>query len=163
MRPGKRPMPTHLKLLRGNPGQRSLNPHEPMPTLPERPPEPPEWLDGYALEEWRRIIIEAFRLKLVTSMDIQPLVAYCKAYARWRTAEETIAAMAERDTMMHGLIVKTQSGGATPNPLVWIAQSAARDMVRYAAEFGLTPAARSRIAAIDAAGKTGKFTGFLAS
>jgi hypothetical protein len=46
------------------------------------------------------------------------LAAYCTAFPRGRTAEETIAAMADRDPIMGGLIVKTQSGGAAPNPLV---------------------------------------------
>jgi P27 family predicted phage terminase small subunit len=153
-------IPTHLKLLRGNPGQRSINKYEPMPEQPARPPEPPDDLIGYAREEWNRIIVEAFRLKLVTAMDIQALAAYCYAYDRWRTARETVAAMAERDPMTHGFIVKTQSGGAAPNPLVLIAANAARDMVRFASEFGLTPAARSRISAQEAIGD-GKFAGLL--
>lgn len=87
------------------------------------------------------------------------LGAYCMAYARWRTAEEAIAAMAERDSIMSGLIVKTQSGGAAANPLVWIAQNAARDMVRYGGEMGMTPAARTRIESGEAV-STGKFDGF---
>ena len=36
---------------------------------------------------------------------------------------------------------------ARSNPLVQIAREAANDMVRYAAEFDFSPAARSRIAA----------------
>jgi P27 family predicted phage terminase small subunit len=154
---GRRPLPTNWKVLRGNPGKRPLNKGEPKPALPA---EPPDFLTGYALEEWRRISVEAFRLKLVTALDIQPLAAYCDAYERWRTAKETLAAMAERDAVMHGLIVKTQSGGAAANPLVWIASSAARDMVRYAAEFGMSPAARSPISAGGDLGE-GKFTGLI--
>ena len=153
--------PTHLKLLRGNPGHQVLNKHEPQPTLPDKPPEPPDDLIGYAREEWYRIVVEAFRLKLVTSVDIQPLAAYCDAYQRWRSAREKLAAMAENDPLMAGLLVKTKAGGAAPNPLVFLVQSAARDMVRFAGEFGLTPAARSRIKATDAIGD-GEFTGFLA-
>ena len=155
-----RPLPTHLKLLRGNPGQRALNRHEPQPALPTGPPEPPDDLTGYAREEWNRIIVEAFHLKLVTALDIQPLAAYCYAYDRWRTARETVKEMAARDPITHGFIVKTQSGGAAPNPLVQIAQNAARDMVRFASEFGLTPAARSRINAAEAVGD-GKFAGLI--
>jgi P27 family predicted phage terminase small subunit len=160
MRTGKPPLPTHLKLLRGNPGQRALNKREPEPTPPTEPPEPPADLGPYAKEEWSRIIVEAFRLRLVTVVDIQPLAAYCDAYERWRRAREMIAAMAARDPVLQGFIVKTQSGGAAPNPLVWIAQNAARDMVRYASEFGLTPAARTRLTAVEAIGQ-GKFAGLL--
>ena len=49
------------------------------------------------------------------------------------------------------------------NPLVLIAKQAANDMVRYASEFGMTAAARGRIAA-GAYNKPdgGKFDGLLA-
>ena len=140
-------MPTYLKLIRGNPGKRPLQKNEPKPVRPAEPPDPPSFLTGYAAEEWGRISVEAYRLGLLTNLDLMALSAYCDAYERWRTAKETIAAMAERDPILRGLIVKTQSGGAAPNPLVWIAAGAARDMVRFAGEFGMTPAARSRISA----------------
>ena len=154
-------MPTYLKLIRGNPGKRPLQKNEPKPVRPAEPPDPPSFLTGYAAEEWGRISVEAYRLGLLTNLDIMALAAYCDAYERWRTAKETIAAMAERDPILRGLIVKTQSGGAAPNPLVWIAAGAARDMVRFAGEFGMTPAARSRISAGVEVGD-GKFAGLLA-
>lgn len=155
-------IPTHLKLLRGNPGHQALRPErEPQPALPAKPPVPPSFLAGYALEEWRRVSVELYRLRLLTNFDVMALAAYCDAYSRWRTAREIVASMAERDPLMKGLIVKTQSGGATPNPLVWIAAAAARDMNRFAAEFGLSPAARSRIHAIENL-SDGKFAGLLA-
>ena len=143
---GPPPTPTHLKLLRGNPGKRPLKPgREPQPALAAEPPEAPDFLSAYAREEWRRVIVEAHRLRLVTPLDVQIFAAYCDAYSRWRTAAETIASMAERDPVMRGQIVKTQSGGAAANPLVWISSSAAKSMLSFANELGLTPVARSRI------------------
>jgi P27 family predicted phage terminase small subunit len=159
---GPRPLPTHLKLLRGNPSHRPLNKLEPQPSLPAKPPDAPAFLPELARAEWERVITELYRLRLVTLCDLAPLAAYCAAYARWRTASAKIEEMAGRDPILLGLIVKTQSGGAAPNPLVLIADRACRDMVRYASEFGLTPAARSRINAPENAG-SGKFDGFLAS
>jgi phage terminase small subunit len=64
----------------------------------------------------------------------------------WRSAVETLAATAERDPVTHGLLIK-RTDGAARNPLVKIAANAASNMIRYGAEFGLTPVARSRIAA----------------
>jgi P27 family predicted phage terminase small subunit len=154
--------PTVLKLIRGNPGQRSLNKREPQPTLPAEPPGAPETLTGFARQEWDRIIVELYRLKLVTAGDIYPLAAYCEAFKRWKTAVRTLDEMAELDPVMKGQIVKTQSGGAAPNPVLQIADKAARDMVRYAAEFGLTPASRSRIT-VDPAEPAGKFQGLISS
>ena len=42
-------------------------------------------------------------------------------------------------------MIKTTNGNAIQNPLVGTANKAATDMVRFAAEFGMTPSARSRI------------------
>ena len=54
--------------------------------------------------------------------------------------------MAERDQLTSGLMIKTTNGNAVQNPLVGTANKAMGDMVRYAAEFGMTPSARSRVA-----------------
>jgi phage terminase small subunit len=49
------------------------------------------------------------------------------------------------------------------NPLVLIAKQAASDMVRYASEFGMTAAARARIAAgVYNSPTASKFDGLLA-
>ncbi|SMX50705.1 Phage terminase, small subunit [Maliponia aquimaris] len=44
-------------------------------------------------------------------------------------------------------MIRTQGGNATQNPLVGTADKAMADMVRYGAEFGRTPSARTRIRA----------------
>jgi P27 family predicted phage terminase small subunit len=149
-------MPTHLKMLRGNPGQYRLNPSEPQPLLFSSVPEAPVFLSGHALEEWHRIVPELHRMKLVTLVDINSLAAYCLAYERWRTAEEL--------AKVRGLMVQTRGGPFRVNPLVGLAERAAAQMVRYASEFGLTPASRSRITAgIGEPRKPTKFDGLLAS
>lgn len=158
-----RRIPVHLKVLRGNPGHQALKPwREPQPERSPEPPEPPSFLSGYAADEWRRVSPELFRLRLLTQLDIQVLAVYCDSYERWRTARETVAAMAERDPITRGQIVKTQSGGAAPNPLVWIAASAAKDMLRFAGELGCTPIARSRLAEGGGPTRPSKFAGLLA-
>jgi P27 family predicted phage terminase small subunit len=141
---GPRPTPTHLKLLRGNPGKQAINRSEPQPEIPAAIPEPPAYLDGYAADEWRYIAGQLFYLRLLTSVDIAVLAAYCDAYATWRTAREAIAALADDDPVTHGLTVPTKNGSAQ-SPLALVARNAAKDMVRFASEFGLTPASRSRI------------------
>ena len=83
--------------------------------------------------------------------DFKVFVAYnAKAgrwYGRWVQAERAIAKMAQKDHLTGGLMIKTTNGNAIQNPLVGTANKAAADMMRYAAEFGMTPSARSRIAA----------------
>lgn len=162
---GRRPLPTHLKLLRGNPGHRPLNESEPQPEISANVPEPPPFLTGYGRDEWWRVAPQLYRLGLLTALDVAVLAAYAQAYASWRLAEESLAEMAKRDPVTSGLLIKTSSGDAAQNPLVGIARRAASDMVRYASEFGLSPAARARIAAgvtYEPPPGGGKFDGLLA-
>jgi P27 family predicted phage terminase small subunit len=139
-------MPTQLKLLRGNPGHQRLNKAEPQPAQAPDVPEPPPMLSGYAVEEWRRLAPELYRLRLLTVADLMPFAAYCSSYARWRMAEEALARVAERDPVTGGLLVKGSSGDAIVNPLVRLSRQAADNMVTFAGHFGLSPAARARIA-----------------
>ena len=60
-----RKLPTHLKLLRGNPGKRPIMP-DPEPPIPEKLPEPPEFLRTDARDEWWRIVPELKALGLLT-------------------------------------------------------------------------------------------------
>src|SRR5262245_25295273 len=109
---GRKPMPAHLKVLRGNPGHQRIRP-EPKPSLLLEPPAPPAYLAGYAADEWRRIAPELHWLGLLTALDIAPFAAYCQAFAKWRHASEALEAT--------GMMVKAEDGTTRPHPLVSIA------------------------------------------
>jgi P27 family predicted phage terminase small subunit len=162
MKAGQRPMPTQLKLLRGNPGKQRLPNNEPQPAQAVDVPEPPPFITGYAADEWWTVGTELHRLGLLTKVDCAPLAAYCYAYGQWRMAAESLARMAANDPIMNGQIIKTKYGDAAQNPLVSIARKHASDMVRFAAEFGLTPAARTHISAGNGDNSQSKFAGLLA-
>lgn len=140
---GRKPKPTALKMLEGNPGRRPLNVAEPRPM--SSMPDPPPHLNADALEEWERVVNQLHGCRVITQLDRPTLAAYCQAYGRWVQAERALAAMAARDAVTSGLMIKTSNGNAIQNPLVGTANKAAADMVRFAAEFGMTPSARSRI------------------
>lgn len=149
MQKGRPPTPTNLHILRGNPSKKALN-KDPQPTRPNEIPAPPLpiALEPYAAEEWSLVAAELWRLGLYTVCDKGALCAYCFAYAEWRHAAEIIHDLRANDPKMRGLLVKGRDGAqAVQNPLAYMARKAASDMVRYASEFGFTPAARSRIAA----------------
>lgn len=55
--------------------------------------------------------------------------------------------MAAKDGGTAALLIKTKDGNAIQNPLVGIANKARADVVRFSAEFGMTPSARSRVTA----------------
>jgi len=138
---GRKPKPTALKLLEGNPGKRQLNMNEPRLTQ-KMPPECPDWLEEEAQAEWNRLSETLFEMGILTDLDVAPFAAYCQAYARWREAEEFIS--------QHGSIVKTKTGYWQQVPQVSIAHTNQKAMLQAAAEFGLTPSARSRIIAGNA-------------
>jgi P27 family predicted phage terminase small subunit len=150
MTPGPRPKPTHLKLITGNPGRRPLPVGEARlaAALPSAPPH----LSPDAVTEWERVAQELFTAGLLAALDRAALAAYCQAYSRWAQAERALTEMGRRDQLTAGLMIKTTGGNAIQNPLVGIANKAAADMVRYAAEFGMTPSARTRIQAAPPAG-----------
>ena len=83
---------------------------------------------------------------ILTEVDMAAFAGYCQAYARWKEAEEFIT--------QHGTIVKTPSGYWQQVPQVSIAQTYLKVMNRFAEQFGLTPASRSRIIA-DSTGSSG--------
>src|SRR3954467_12667048 len=132
---GRRPKPTRLKVLTGNPGKRPLNESEPMPemAIPDCPPE----LGEVARREWDRLVHELAALKLLTNLDRAALAAYCGAYAMWAEATKAI--------QKYGSMVKSPSGYPVQSPYVSSANRQAEIMMRIASEFGFTPASRSRI------------------
>ena len=134
---GRRPKPTRIKALTGNPGKRPLNAHEPRPepALPDCPPE----LSPGAHREWARLTGELSKLNLITNLDRGALATYCGAYAMWAEAMEQI--------QKYGTMVKSPSGFPIQSPYLAIANRQAEIMMRIASEFGFTPASRSRISA----------------
>jgi P27 family predicted phage terminase small subunit len=133
---GRRPKPTRLKLLTGNPGKRPMNHDEPRPeaAIPECPPE----LSPLARKEWDRLVGELSSLRMLTNLDRAALAAYCGAYALWAEAMEAI--------QKYGAMIKSPQGFPIQSPYLAIANRQAEIMMRIASEFGFTPASRSRIA-----------------
>lgn len=132
---GRRPKPTRVKILTGNPGKHRLNMHEPQPepAVPDCPTE----LGLVARREWERMTTELSKLRIITALDRAALAAYCNAYALWAEAAEAI--------QKYGTMVKSPSGYPIQSPYVSIANRQAEIMMRIASEFGFTPASRSRI------------------
>jgi P27 family predicted phage terminase small subunit len=112
-----------------------MNMHEPKPepAVPDCPAE----LGEVARREWDRLAGELGKLNLLTPLDRAALAAYCGAYALWAEATEAIRKF--------GTMVKSPSGYPIQSPYVSIANRQAEIMMRYASEFGFTPASRSRI------------------
>lgn len=131
------PIPTAIKELRGNPGKRALNDAEPEPDKLKKLPKADEELLGeFGAREWNRVGPILLKLGLLTEADLQVFEAYC--------LNVQLMVDARNEIKDKGMLV-TGARGKVRNPAI-AAFSAASTAVRgFAAEFGLTPSARSRI------------------
>lgn len=139
MAAGRKPKPTNLKILEGNPGKRPLprNEPKPVPIAPERP----AWLTGEGRKMWEKLAPELENLGLLTSIDGEAFAAACQC---WKTYVDC-----QRYLKKNGLTyLYTNTLGATnevERPQVKIGQKALDQFRGFCAEFGLTPSSRSRI------------------
>lgn len=142
---GRKPVPTQLKVLRGNPGKRALPTREPKPT--PKAPGMPTTLSREAKAEWRRVAAELDRLGMVTLVDRGALDAYCRAYARMVEADRHIEThgtvlLEETSRLPDGTVIFIRP---VKNPSCQIFKECAAIVRAFAAEFGLTPSSRTRI------------------
>ena len=137
---GRKPKPSALKLIEGNPGKRPLPENEPKPE--PIAPKCPTWLHKDAKKEWKRIAPQLERLGLLTQVDMAALAGYCESWAQYKRAIEFIH--------KHGEVypIKDDEGRVKylqQVPQVSIANKALQQVRAFCAEFGLTPSARGRM------------------
>jgi P27 family predicted phage terminase small subunit len=129
---GRKPTPTNLKLLRNNPGKRSINQKEPKP---DGVPECPGELSNDARKEWERIAPILLRMGLLTNADRAALAGYCSLYAEFIQAELAIREL--------GATFTTPNGHVQVRPEVSIRKHALAGLTPYLARFGLSPSDRA--------------------
>ncbi len=141
---GRKPKPTRLKLLTGNPGKRPLNEREPQPPLPPSLPKPPKHLGRDGREEWLRVGGMLLRTRVLTEADLTALSAYATVCGRWMEAE--------REIRRKGIMVRPTPGSKVRilNPMLPVANKCLQQMLQLQAEFGLTPSSRTRVVVVDA-------------
>lgn len=134
-KPGTKPQPSHMKLVRGNPGKRPINENEPQPDMDL--PTPPEGLSDHALKQWDIVAPQLHKMGVLSKIDATALEMYCVAYGNWREAQEKIR--------RYGPLVKAKSGFLQQSPYMQIANKSFEQMRSMLAEFGMTPSSRTRI------------------
>lgn len=148
---GRKPKPTRLKLITGNPGCRPLPALEPQPRTVL--PNAPRHLGDLASAEWRRMAKVLHRLGVLTETDLAGLEAYCVAYGRWREAEAKVREL--------GQVVERKDGKTLRSPWLQAANEAMKLMARLMVEFGLTPSSRTKVSRIEDGGGADSLDEFL--
>lgn len=158
---GRKPKPTHLRVIEGNPGKRGINRDEPKPPV-SRGLSPPAHLSPDAKREWKRVSRSLELLGLLADIDREALAAYCGAHGVLVAAERALReyARTEAGKKLGPMLAETPGGALIQHPLVGVARRARLDIVKFAAEFGMTPSARSRVK-VQPGEKGSKFAGLV--
>jgi P27 family predicted phage terminase small subunit len=132
---GRRPKPTHLKELEGNPGKRRLNKDEPKPEGDLYAA--PEWMSETQREGWAYAITNAPH-GLLKQLDRSVLAIWVVAEDLHRQAAEKIA--------QYGLLTKSPNAGLPlQSPYLAILNKQAQIMLKAGAELGFSPSSRTRV------------------
>ena len=136
---GRKPIPSKIKALRGNPGKRPLGKE---PDMPKALPECPPHLSDEAKREWNRITADLGATGILSKVDRAALAGYCQAWSRWVEAETALKKA--------GPVVQTKNGNPIQNPYLAVANKALEQMHKLLTEFGMTPSSRVRLAVPEA-------------
>lgn len=132
---GRKPKPTHLKLVAGNPGKRPINKNEPKPVGDLF--DAPEWLTESQREGWAYAIANSPR-GLLKKLDRSALTVWVVAEDLHRQATIAVGKF--------GLITKSKDKGEPmQNPYLPIINRQAQIMLKAASEIGFSPSSRSRV------------------
>ncbi len=132
---GRKPTPTVLKLVAGEKRKDRINTDEPQPGegIPACPSEHPE-----VQRVWDYTVGQLARMRVVTMADRDVLLAFCQAVVMHREA----SAMLAQDGYV---LVEDRTGKVYTHPASRMLKDAAATIKAFGTEFGLTPAARTRI------------------
>lgn len=142
-RKGPRPAPPALKLVRGNPGKRPVDPGL---QLPPADLVEPRWIDlvgsdliSYASHAWGDVVPSLIAHGVLTAVDLPLVIDYCVARARLRQCED--------DVSRNGITVVGAAGSVVRNPALTAAIQLRRLVLSYSSELGLGPSTRGSMKA----------------
>lgn len=137
---GRKPIPDHLKVLSGTARKDRMNPDAPV--VPSGMTEPPDWLNARAAEVFHQLSGILDTLNLSTPVDAAALSLLASRL------EEVEAASAVIDDLGRTYSTEGPSGQLfRPRPEIAMRNEAMRHAQSLLSDFGLNPAARSKVSA----------------
>jgi len=144
MSKGRKPTPSHLKVVRGTKRADRGAKKEPTPER-ERPSAPADMSDK-GREAWGYVVGVLDRMGVLTEADAMAVELMCEARVDWLSARDEIIAAG-------GETYATEAGLIKAHPAVAMRNDAARRLQSLLAEFGMTPSSRSKVNAKEDDGK----------
>ena len=146
---GRKPKPTALKELGGNPGKRALNKDQPSFT-PLNGVKVPEYFidDGMQMAAvmWDLTSKELCSQGILCVTDLSVLERWCVSYEVWRRAVKSL--------MQEGTTLVAENGNHYANPDVGVKHKQESTMTTSGALLGLDPSSRQRLIGIAGQVKT---------
>lgn len=133
---GRLPRPTKLKQLMGEKNKDRINTNE--PEAPEGRPKMPSGLDTAGRVAWLALCDALEVLGILSTVDALALELYAETYSGYRHAHDMVK--------KHGMVI-ANDGKPKRNPYMTEVHQHKAELIKFNAEFGLTPASRSRIVA----------------
>ena len=103
-------------------------------------PPKPEGLSEVASKKWDELAARLDKAGVITWGDAEALYIMCQAWADYQMCYKSV-----RDNPL----IKTANGNVVSNPMLKQGKEALRVYLSYQQEFGMTPASRSKINALD--------------
>lgn len=149
---GRKPKPTQLKVVQGTfrPDRAPQNEPKPRPIAPGCPPE----IGDDAREVWFEIAPSLEKLGLLTEVDGPAFAMLCEAQARYRLAQERLRIILSKIGRNPAKHLKTVRMAEVS------VEKAEHSFRLLASEFGLSPAARTRLD-VSSVPEEDEFEGFL--
>ena len=142
---GRRPQPTALRMLRGNPGKKKANKNEPRPPAGEV--QKPRGLSRAATAVWEELAPICIAMGTLTVADVRPFATLCELQATLQRAS------AQKDEERYApFTTKVEDSSDEHSPVVVVVDAVlklerdtANALRPYYALFGLEPISRARI------------------
>lgn len=133
---GRKPTPSHLKVVRGT--KRADRGAKNEPTPDRARPSAPSDMSDRGREAWGYVVAVLDRMGVLTEADAMAVELMCEARADWLSARDEIIASG-------GETYTTEGGLIKAHPAVAMRNDAARRLQSLLAEFGMTPSSRSKV------------------
>lgn len=131
---GRKPRPTHLKVLQGEQESR-INRNEPLPS--EDTVAVPEGISDGARKVWDELAEDLEDKGCLTPWDVYLFEAFCEAVSTYRENRDLLR--------KHGYTERGAAGGVIKSPYHQIMRDCLESMAKIGSRFGFTPGDRANM------------------
>jgi len=141
MAAGRPPTSTAIKKLKGTFRADRAIANEMMPSKMDYAPSPPPYLSKDAKKEWKSVCTELVSLEMLHRVDLALLSAYCQEMSNYIEAVRAL----KTGGFVNTIFREDGSAYSMPSPWVAIKNSALKNALSIAGQFGFTPSGRTKI------------------